>query len=87
MCQLSSELWVRSSDAVGPKSNDEHPYSSERHLQKEKPHEEGDRDGVKCLQAKDRQGARTARSWREAGEKPGTDSASAPPGGFNLPTL
>ena len=72
---------------MGPKSIEERPYSSERHLQREKPHEEGDRDLSEVPTSQGSPGSPDCQELREAGERPGTDSASAPPGGFNLPEL
>ena len=60
---LDEIIWMR----VGLKCNDLHPYNLERHLQKEKPHDEGERDWNEVSTSQGlRRIARGTRSWGEA---------------------
>lgn len=67
---------------VGPKSNDECPYKR-RQTPRERPRDNGCRDGVMCLQARGHQGLPAP---LESGERPGTYAPSEPQGEPALPT-
>lgn len=67
---------------VGPKSNDECPYKR-RQTPRERPCDNGCRDGVMCLQARGHQGLPAP---LESGERPGTYAPSEPQGEPGLPT-